>query len=69
MRYIVTIKTGDKTVSGTGSNDHAAIQDAINKLPNAWLTPNAVIRVYASYSNGDQFLYSNTISQYLESTK
>jgi hypothetical protein len=67
MRYIVTIKTGDKTVSGTGSSDHAAIQNAISKLPNAWLTPNAVIRVYASYSNGDHFLYSNTITQYLES--
>lgn len=68
VNYKATVKTNSYTAHGAGKSDHAAIQDAVGKLPNGWCTPNAAINVYACYENKDQLSYSTSIVKYLADT-
>ena len=67
-KYKATVKSYAGTTQGCGNSDHAAIEDAIGKLPNGWATPNATIKLYACYDNGDQLFYSTSIVKYLMDT-
>ena len=68
MQYKAVVSTDSTTVTGNGHSDHAAIQNAVAQLPNAWLTPNATIRLYHIYANGDFLSSLMTLSKYLDMT-
>jgi len=68
MMYTAKVTAVTCNAFGQGKTDHAALSDAISKIPGQWQTP-CTIRIYQQYANKEVFLYSGTLTQYLENTK
>ena len=68
MLYTAKVTALTCNAFGQGKSDHAALSQAIAQIPNGWLTP-CDIRIYQQYANKEVFIYSGTLSQYLENTK